>query len=38
MGSPELGIAILVGPRRTAVETLSFLLDGQVPDAAQDES
>jgi hypothetical protein len=26
LGSPALGVAILVGPRRTAVETLEFLL------------
>lgn len=28
MGSPELGVAILIGPRRSAEETLSFLLGG----------
>jgi bifunctional DNA-binding transcriptional regulator/antitoxin component of YhaV-PrlF toxin-antitoxin module len=28
MGSPELGLAILIGPRRSAEETLRFLLDG----------
>lgn len=26
MGSPELSVAILIGPRRSAAETLSFLL------------
>ena len=28
-GSPSLGIAILVGPRRTASDSLGFLLGGE---------
>ena len=28
MGSPGLGIAILVGPRRNATDSLRFLLEG----------
>lgn len=33
MGSPELGVAFLVGARRSAAETLKFLLDdGETPE------
>jgi hypothetical protein len=28
LGSPELGIALVIGPRRSAGETLEFLLGG----------
>jgi len=37
LGSPTLAVAILVGPRRNATETLEFLLNaGRDTDAAAD--
>lgn len=38
MGSPMLGIAILVAPRRTARETLGFLLEGTESTSTRDRS